>query len=387
MIAAHLTWLLSVRGGGIPPVVVSLAGSQRRLGADTRVLAIRDPRADAIADAVTVRAFGPLALGWAPRLALALKEATPDLVHLHGLFTLPSHAARVWGRRTRRPVVISPHGMLEPWALAHSAWKKRVFRWAIEDDNLRRAACVHALCVTEASNMRALGVTTPIAIVPNGVDPPQDQAKGLASTFERRHPRTAGRHRLLFLGRIHPKKGLLNLITAWAAARKGAPEAASRWILVIAGPDQLGHRAEVTRRVRECLLERDVLFTGPLYGDAKEEALAAASAFILPSFSEGFSIAVLEAMSRQVPVLVTRQCNLDVEAFGGGILSDPTPDSLSRQLLTLFDLSDGERREMGVRASREVERRYTWRRIAADMMAVYGWVLGGNSAPASVKIL
>ncbi len=384
MITAHLTWLVSQHGGGIPPVVFALADSQRSSGHDVRVIGIRDRSADAIGDALTFRAVGPLSLGWAPLLPGSLDSVGPDVLHLHGLFTWPSFAARKWGRRTRRPVVISPHGMLEPWALANSAWKKRVFRWAVEDENLRRAACLHALCAPEAANMRAIGLRNPVAVVPNGVDLPQERG-GVAGAFERTYPAAAGRRRVLFLGRIHPKKGLPQLIDAWAAARRSAPGAAAKCMLVIAGPDQLGHAREVARLARDRGLEQDVLFTGPLYGSEKEEAFAAASAFVLPSFSEGFSVAVLEAMARRVPVLVTRQCNLDVEAFGGGVLAEPDTGSIERQLLQLFEMSPAELCEMGERARREVEARYTWPRVARDMLDVYGWLLGHNARPTCVE--
>ncbi len=381
---AHLTWLLSPRGGGIPPVVFSVATAQRSSGHEVRILGVHDPGADALGEAVTSSAVGPVSLGWAPSLSRALAEAGADVLHLHGLFSWPSHAARMWGRRTGRPVVISPHGMLEPWALAHSAWKKRVFRWVIEDDNLRRAACLHALCAAEARSMRAIGLRSPVAVVPNGVDLPIDR-NVLAGAFERRHPATMGRRCLLFLGRIHPKKGLPHLIHALAAARRLSPRAMADWILIVAGPDQNGHVREVGRLVKELALDRDVLFTGPLHGREKEEALAGASAFVLPSFSEGFSVAALEAMAFRLPLLLTRQCNLDVEAFGGGILADPDADSVTRQLLHLFELSAVQLREMGERGRREVEARYTWPRVARDLLDVYSWVLGENARPACVE--
>jgi glycosyltransferase involved in cell wall biosynthesis len=384
MIAAHVTWLLSTRGGGIPPVVFAIANSQRGSGHDVRVLGVRDRAGEAIGNAVTVPAVGPISIGWAPRLRRELSTAAADVLHLHGLFTWPSHAARMWGRRTGRPVVISPHGMLEPWALANSAWKKRAFRWAVEDDNLHRAACLHALCTPEASNMRKIGLRNPIAVVPNGVELPVD-GRGRVEAFESRFPACNGRRRMLFLGRIHPKKGLLHLVEAWAAARHDASRDLAEWVLVIAGPDQLGHARDVARLVHERGLDRDILFTGPLHGEEKEQALASASAFVLPSFSEGFSVAVLEAMARRLPVLVTHQCNLDVEAFGGGILAEPNAESIKRQLLRLFEMSPAERGSMGGRGRREVEARYTWPHVARDLLNVYGWILGQDARPACVE--
>jgi poly(glycerol-phosphate) alpha-glucosyltransferase len=383
----HLTWLLSRAGGGIPPAVASLAAAQRRAGAPAEVAGIRDPANPALVDGGTPArlfdALGPLALGFAPRMAGAVESLAPDVLHLHGLFTWPSQVARRFGRATRRPVVVSPHGMLEPWALANSAWKKRLFRLVVEDGNLRAARCLHALCGPEAAQVRRLGFRNPIAVVPNGVALPPGGASG--ASFLARHPAAAGRRLLLFLGRVHPKKGLVHLVDAWAAV-KGDRAALREWLLVVAGPDQLGHGAEVARRASERGLSRDVLFTGALDGELKESALAASSGFVLPSFSEGFSVAVLEAMAAGLPVLVSRPCNLDVEAFGGGILAEPDAGSVARQLHAFLDLTDPQRRDMGERGRREVEARYTWPRVAGDLLETYGWVLGHNERPAFVEV-
>lgn len=377
---AHLSWLLSRNGGGIPPVVFAVVREQRALGHESAAIGVADP-SDAVGDAMTFRAIGPLALGLAPGMGNALAARAPDLLHLHGLFTWPSNVARTFGRRTNRPVIVSPHGMLEPWALANSAWKKRLFRLLIEDANLRGAACLHALCAAEAAQIRRLGFTNPIAVVPNGVELP---IAASATTFVAAFPRARGRRIVLFLGRVHPKKGLPHLIDAWAQVKRDR-RALDDWMLVIAGPDQRGHAAEVTRRVAERGLGDDIQVIGPLYGELKESALAAAAAFILPSFSEGFSIAILEAMARRLPVLVTRQCNVDVEACGAGLLADPDERSVAAQLHAFLDMSDVERSEMGSRGRREVEARYTWPRVARELLDAYEFVLGESSRPAFVE--
>lgn len=382
MNATHLTWLLSRRGGGIPPVAFALAVAQRALGHNARIVGVADPDEPPLGAAEVFAARGPLALGWAPKLSVSLEARSSDILHLHGLFTWSSEVARRFGRRTGRPVVVSPHGMLEPWALARAAWKKRLFRVLIEDDNLRRAACLHALCEHEAAQLRSLGLSNPVAIVPNGVDLPDPDAS--ATPFLETFPRARGRRLILFLGRLHPKKGLPHLVDAWARVMRDR-SAHRDWLLVVAGPDQLGHSAEIVQRVAERGIVDHVEFTGPLYGTLKESALAAASAFVLPSFSEGFSVAILEAMASRLPVLVTRQCNLDVEAFGAGFLAEPDVDSVARQLAAFLALSDDERRDMGSRGRREVEARYTWSRVAQDLLDTYRFVMGSDQRPAFVE--
>jgi poly(glycerol-phosphate) alpha-glucosyltransferase len=382
---AHLTWLLSPAGGGIPPVVLSLAEHQRVLGAAVRVLGVKDPRGTDPAGAELHRPRGPVALGYAPGLARALRDDSTELVHLHGLFTWPSRAACRWGRASGRPVVVAPHGMLDPWALANSAWKKRVYWRLVEDENLRHAACIHALCAAEKKSVRGLGLRRPVAVVPNGVSLPDVAARGPDRRgLEHRVPRLEGRRVLLYLGRIHPKKGLPELLDAWAIVRRERPVTARGWVLVIAGPDQLGHSQVLRRRVDELDLDEDVCLTGALYAEEKAHALRAADAFVLPSRSEGLPMAVLEAMAWGIPVLVTPQCNLDVEGFGGGLVLERDPGSLARGLIEVLSAPDADRRAMGARGRREVESRYTWPLVARQLAEVYRWALGGGPVPAVV---
>ena len=381
---AHLTWLLSPRGGGIPPVTLALADEQRRSGHEVRVLGVEDPAAPGAPGTGELHpALGPVALGLAPGLRRALDRGADEVLHLHGLFTWPSQVARGWGARTGRPVVVSPHGMLEPWALANSAWKKRLFRFLIENRNLARATCLHALCNEEAANFRRLGLRNPVAVVPNGVTLEDVPAIPDRSALAKTYPELAGRRVLLFLGRLHPKKGLLHLVDAWHTLRDD--RALRDWVLLIAGPDQVGHAAEVDARIRSLGLGHEVRLVGPAYGEAKQAVLAAADGFVLPSFSEGFSMTVLEAMAWRLPVVISRQCNLDVEAPGAGLLCEPEAGSVAERLRGLASLPEDERRAMGARGRAEVERRYTWPIVAAQLVEVYRWLLSGGKRPDAVE--
>ncbi len=387
MKVVHLTHLLSHRGGGIPPVVVGLARAQREAGMSAEVWGIRDPRGGSISpDAIEMGARGPVALGWAPGMLPRLLEVRPHILHLHGLFTWPSQVARNWGRRTGRPVVIAPQGMLESWALANSAWKKRIFRWLIEDGNLASAACLHAVTAAEAADFRRLGLGNPVAVLPNALELRKLPAPMPRAALDRMVEPARGRPILLFLARIHPKKGLPLLLDAWAALFREGALSRHGWLLLIAGPDQLGHAAEMREKARALGLERWVHFAGPLYGDAKWAALSAADGFVLPSLSEGLPVAVLEAMAFKVPVLVTRQCNLDVEELRAGIAAEHDAGSLAAGLRRLLALGAEERRAMGEAGRRAVEGRYSWARIAAETDALYRWLVGEGAKPPCVEV-
>lgn len=365
---------------------------------------------------------GPRSFGYAPRLIGCLENATLDLLHLHGLWMYPSVAALAWHRRSRRPCVVSAHGMLDSWALAHSRWKKRLAGWLFENGNLRKAACLHALCESEAQSIRAYGLKNPIAVIPNGIDLPEMQNAKCRMQNSAWHGQIEpGRKVLLYLSRIHPKKGLGNLIRAWAqVCRPQSPcfrPPSSDWILAIAGWDQGGHEAELKRLATELGIawadvrehgvgsgERtadlsvsafqhfSVFFLGPLFGPAKDAAYRVCDAFILPSFSEGLPMAVLEAWAYGKPVLMTPQCNLP-EGFAAGAAiriehgegsGQRGAGSIEQGLRELFQAPSSRLQALGANGRQLVAEEFTWPKIAADMKSVYDWVLGGGPRPASV---
>jgi len=384
-----LTASVSRRAGGVFDAVRRLAQELNAAGTAVRVFGLRDADTDRdrpLWDGVEVFAgevFGPAAFGFCPTLLGALEQAHLDVLHLQGLWMYPSVACLVWGRRTGRPYIVCPHGMLDPWALRNSAWKKRLAAWAYENANLRGAACIHALCDSELQAIRAYGLRNPVAVVPNGVDLPRQQVSKPAS-WEADLP--DGAKVLLYLGRLHPKKGLPNLLRAWRLS--GRERESGEWRLVIAGWDQGGHEAELWRLAEELGITETVVFAGPQFGEDKGASFRRATAFVLPSFSEGLPVAVLEAWAHGLPVVMTPQCNLpEGFAAGAAVQVDPEPASIAAGLRELFRMSDAERRAMGERGRRLVEERFSWPKIAQQMKAVYEWVLGGGPRPEWVQIL
>jgi poly(glycerol-phosphate) alpha-glucosyltransferase len=274
--------------------------------------------------------------------------------------------------------------MLEPWAVRHSGWKKKAAGWLFQDAQLRGAACLRALCPAEVDSFRAYGLRNPVCVVPNGVDLPSP-----AETAAPRHPRfPADRKVLLYLGRIHEKKGLVPLLSAWAAARADGSE----WVLAIAGWDQGEHEAQLRQQATELglaftdgrspSLDASVLFLGPQFGADKEACYASCDAFVLPSFSEGLPMVVLEAWAQAKPVLMTPACNLPEGYIAGAALRvEPTPESIARGLRELFSLSSDDLRAMGRKGQALAESKFDWRKVAEQMASVYAWVLGDGPKP------
>jgi poly(glycerol-phosphate) alpha-glucosyltransferase len=274
--------------------------------------------------------------------------------------------------------VIAPHGSLSAWALRHSRWKKALALAAYERSNLQSASCLHALSQPEAQEFRNFGLTNPIAVVPNGISAEWLCSAGDAQRFRHAFAVASGPRILLFLSRITPKKGLPLLLESI----KANAQAFAGWVLLIAGVDESDHRRELETLIDQYELRDSVRFIGPLYGDTKRDAFSAADAFVLPSHSEGWPMAVLEALGAGVPVFTTTAIPFpELLEHRAGWVVEPSVDSIGASLPDLLLRSPAELREMGNRGRALVASRLTWDAVATQLSAVYLWLLGCGSQP------
>jgi glycosyltransferase involved in cell wall biosynthesis len=385
---AFVTGSVSRVAGGFFESVRGLAHAlQSRDGVEVTVFGLLDPSSSRDLGewrptrVRTFRVRGPRAFGWAPRLSRALSEYRPDLLHLHGLWMYTSMVARRWGRTTARPVIVSPRGMLDPWALRHARWKKRTAEVLFEKANLRQARCIHALCERERKTIRGYGLANPVCTIPNGVEAahptvtPPPWSAVVAS----------GNRVLLYLGRLHPKKNLVNLVKAWAASTQEGAQPVRGWDLVIIGWQQGGYE----RRLHETIARdgiRGVHILGPKFGGERDAALHYADGFVLPSLGEGQPMTVLEAWASGLPVLMTEACNLPDGFEAGAALRIGTDVlSMAEGIRHLASFPDGKRQDMGRRGQHLVQTKFTWEAIARDMHEVYRWLLGEVQQPAQVS--
>jgi glycosyltransferase involved in cell wall biosynthesis len=263
--------------------------------------------------------------------------------------------------------------MLEPWALRNKGWKKAVYSALVEQRNLGGAGCLHALTENEAADYRRWGAKAPIAVIPIGVSLPPAVSKEM---FLMKHPELRGKEIVLFLGRLHFKKGLDILCRAWRESNRLANSH-----LVLAGPDFDGTRKNAEKMVAEFGIASSVTFTGMLTGDAKWSALAASQAFVLPSRSEGLSVSVLEAMGMCLPVIVSERCNTpEIRTAGAGWVIRPQVSELRNALNEFFSSSESDRQKLGYRGNRLVTTKYNWTRIGEQISALYEWLQGGSRA-------
>jgi glycosyltransferase involved in cell wall biosynthesis len=257
--------------------------------------------------------------------------------------------------------------MLSQWALKYHSWKKRVAWMLFQAGDLRSAQAIHATSEREAHDIRALGLRQPIAIIPNGVEYP--------GTVTPRC-RTTGERRAIFVSRIHPVKGLMNLIVAWARVLP------ANWTLTITGPDEIGYRKELEAAARREGIERSVRFEGTIQDENKWQEYASADLFILPTQSENFGIAIAEALAAGLPVITTREAPWRaLEDHRCGWWIDTGVEPLVTALRDAVSMSDESRLEMGTRGRAYAIREFSWDGIASNMIDVYEWLLNGDKPP------
>ena len=376
----HVVAGLPRNGGGLAEIVPRYAAATARLGHDVTIATVAERNAPLSVSADEAAAAGVNIIRFAPSLPRALYHsremssrlqtlvARADLVHVHSNWTFPvwraAHCALVAGK----PLVMSPHGCLSPASLAHSAWKKRL-AGLFDRRYLRQASVIHATSEMERDWIeRYVGKGPRIAVIPNGVE-----MQAFPGTPRETKPASRTRQ-VLYLGRLHPLKGLELLLDAWkgvGGANNGRLEACpTAWQLVIVGPDEQGTRTRLEAQARALGLA-NVTFAGPLYGEAKAKALAEADLFVLPSRTENFGIAVAEALGAGLPVITTKGTPWSEIAGSCGWRVDVNAAAIAKALADGMRLSDEERAAMGTRGRELVAAKYQWESVGRALTGVY----------------
>lgn len=293
-----------------------------------------------------------------------------DLVHNFGTWTPFNHSVSSAAYRRGVPQVFCPMGMLEPWSLEQKKIKKKVGWSLYQRKDIERSVVIHTTSSLEASNIRALGVQVPIAVIPHGIDIPAELP------VRTNDAQSDSIRTVLFLSRLHPKKGLLELVEAWSLLRPVG------WRVVIAGPDANGYSAVVADAITHHNLQKSISIIGPVYGEEKASLFSSADLFVLPTHSENFGLVIPEALGYGVPVITTTGAPwAELQKTNSGWWIEPGVQTLVQALDEAARLPQAELRAMGKRGRQLVQEKYGWHTIIKKHIALYQWILSGQTRP------
>lgn len=337
----------------------------------------------------SIRSFpsaGPDFLGYSPameRFAAGSGGQKFSIVHQHGIWTGISRVANILRRKHRISTIVAPHGSLESWALRRSRWKKKIVGAIYESKNLDQAACLHATSEREVTDFRNFGLSNPIAVIENGISIEWLNSTGEAKRFRDYFHLSPEKRILLFMARITPKKGLLMLLDAINILGKDFDD----WQLVIVGPDEFGHKSTVEGFVNKMNIQHKVRFIEPVFNQTKRDAFSASELFVLPSYSEGAPMVILDSLAAGVPAIVTKASPWgELSAHECGWWVDISVRGIHEALGHAVKMQSAELREMGQRGRILIASKYTWPVLAAKTMELYSWLLEQGDAPEFVYL-
>ncbi len=317
---------------------------------------------------------------FSPAMASALRRRMRefDIIHVHSLYLFPTLAAAHYARRYGVPYIIRPHGTLDPYLRRRHRLRKMIYGWLIERRNLDSAAAVHFTSQDEADLVRPLGIKSPGLVVPLGVNTAEFEALPPRGTYRGLHPWLQGKQLVVFLGRLTPKKGLDLLVRAFAQVARKFPDAH----LVIAGPDDEDFSADVRTWLKQAGVFSRTSMPGMLLGAEKLALLADADVWVLPSYTENFGLAAVEAMACGIPVVLTDKINIhrEVSRAHAGLVVACQAEALAGAISDVL-LNHSLRLHLSAAARRLVHSQFTWDAAVTELIAAYGAISLSRKSP------
>lgn len=298
-----------------------------------------------------------------------------DVLHLQNLWDPFIHKMAKLARKLNIPYIMTPRGMLEPWSLQQKKWKKKIALAIYQKEDLRKAACILATSHMEAIHIRDLGIKAPIAVIPNGIDVSEYSCRALSD-------RDSVKKQIVFLSRIHQKKGIELLIQAWERIYEKYPE----WNIVIAGNGDESYIRSLGELIKSKPIEKSMKIVPPVFGNDKMRLYYESSIFVLPTYSENFGMVIAEAMSCGVPAITTNGTPWqELNELGIGWCIDLSVDNLTKALSDAIALGTDALFDMGQNASLHITDNYQYTQVAKKNISVYEWIINQGEKPKYIE--
>lgn len=381
-----LTFLtsLSLKGGGPSRSVPMLVKGLAEIGVDVTLMTVRSDDMNTHAldgSSAKLKVLQPNYRIEELDEFIALEKF--DLIQAQSMWSLQYHRLKRLADKYGIPYIITPRGMLEPWSLSQKKWKKKLALWVYQMKDLRTSACVFTTAEMEAEHIRDLGIQVPVSVIPNGIE-----TKG----YECRSSIDIVKKQVLFLSRIHKKKGIELLIDAWQKLNLDFPD----WNLIIAGNGEEEYIKSLKKRIVDNHLQDSVSVIPPVFGEDKYKLYCESALFVLPSFSENFGMVIAEAMACGVPAITTRNTpwellNGEKSTMGAQISGrtgwciDLGIEQLELTLRNAMGLEFKQLYEMGQLGSRMISENFDYKSVARKTLSLYNWIITKGESPSFVN--
>lgn len=303
-----------------------------------------------------------------------VKSENFDIIQVQSMWDPRYHKLVKIAQRLNIPYLITPRGMLEPWSLTQSKWKKKLAMLLYQKADLQNAACIFTTADMEAQHVHDLGIKAPCSVIPNGIE---------TEGYPCRKDRGEVKKQVLFLSRVHVKKGIEPLLEAWKRIHDTYPE----WLLKIVGNGEETYIKSLKAKVKELGLDGYVQISEPVFGKEKVYLYQSSSIFCLPSYSENFGMVIAEAMSCGVPVITTTNCPWEIlNETNTGWCIDLSVENLEKTLREAMSMDSAELFEKGQQSSKLVFENFNYRNVAKRTAELYKWILEGGNTPEFVNM-
>ena len=358
---------LDLNGGGPSRSVPMLVKGLAELGVDVTLMTIRSKNMNIHALEGTTAKLKVLEPSFSRKeITQYLKSEKFYLIQIQSMWDWPYHKVMVEARKLGIPYIVTPRGMLEPWSLSQKKWKKKLAWWLYQRNDVQKSVCVFTTAKMEAEHVTNLGITTCKAVIPNGIETDSYPCKTSVDVVKKQ---------VLFLSRVHVKKGIEVLFEAWKQIHPDYED----WQLLVIGNGEAEYIHSLENRV-ECLgLKESIKILPPVFGNDKIQIYQESALFCLPSYSENFGMAIAEAMSCGTPVITTTNCPWNIlNDTKTGWCIDLNVDNLERALREALSMNPTELYDMGQKASKLIYENFDYRNVTRKTLKLYEWLLNGG---------